>query len=185
MPRNKVYDVRMIVRRQPRPELRPFVKTLWETGPPENTTLLTAGRERVLPTGAMHLAFRLNSPLRLFRNIDDAAADTIGQAVVGGVRASYCVKDISEPANSVGAQLHAGAAEILFGMPADELAERHTLLDDLWGYSATLILNQLADARSPERRLDLLESILVSRVPTVRRLHPAVAHALTRFTVTG
>jgi len=104
---------------------------------------------------------------------------------VGGVRASFCVKDISDPGGSVGAQLHAGAAEILFGMPAEELAGRHTLLDDLWGHSATLILDQLMDTQSLERRLDLLESILVSRVPTVRRLHPAVAHALTRFTVIG
>jgi AraC-like DNA-binding protein len=133
----------------------------------------------------MHIAFRLSSPLRLFRNIDDAVGDTIGRAVVGGVRASYCVKDISEPASSVGAQLHAGAAEILFGMPADELAERHTLLDDLWGRSATLILDQLADIRSLERRLDLFESTLMSRVTSIRRLHPAVAHALTRFTVAG
>src|SRR5262245_38106271 len=111
----------MIVRRQPRPELRAFVKTLWAIAPPDNPTVLTASRERALPTGNMHLAFRLNSPLRLFRNIDDAAGHTIGHAVVGGVRTSFCVKDISDPVSSVGAQLHPGAAEVLFGMPADEL----------------------------------------------------------------
>jgi AraC-like DNA-binding protein len=131
----------------------------------------------------MHLAFRFNSPLRLFRSIDDAASYTIGHAVVGGVRASFCVKDVSYPASGVGAQLHAGAAEMLFGTPADELAERHTLLSDLWGCAATSILDQLQAACSSERRLEILESILMSRVPGVRRLHPAVAHALTRFTV--
>jgi len=35
---------------------------------------MAANRERVLPTGDMHLAFRLNSALRLFRNIADAEA---------------------------------------------------------------------------------------------------------------
>jgi AraC-like DNA-binding protein len=134
----------------------------------------------------MHLAFRLNSPLRLFRNVDDNAGHTVGHAVVGGVRSSFCVKDISDPVSSVGVQLHAGAAEILFGMPAEELAERHTLLDDLWGrHSATLILDQLMGTQSLEHRLDLLESILASRASAVRRLHPAVAHALTRLAVAG
>jgi AraC-like DNA-binding protein len=175
----------MMVRRQPRPELRAFVKTLWATDPSDSPTVPTASRERVLPTGEMHLAFRFNSPLRLFRNIDDAAGYTVGQAVVGGARASFCVKDISDPSSSVGVQLSAGAAEMLFGMPADELAERHTLLSDLWGSIATSILDQLQHAHTPEQRLDLLESILISRVPAVRRLHPAVAHALTRFTVAG
>jgi len=175
----------MIVTRQARPELRAFVKTFWATTPSDNSTALTASRERVLPTGEMHLAFRFSSPLRLFRNIDDATGYTVGQAVVGGVRASFCVKDISDPSSSVGVQLRAGAAEMLFGMPADELAERHTLLDDLWGRAATSILDQLQHARTPEGRLDLLESILISRVTAVRRLHPAVAHALTRFRVVG
>src|SRR5262245_487176 len=131
----------MILTRQPRPELRAFVKTLWATAPSGNPPALTASRERGLPTGDMHLAFRLNSPLRLFRSIDDGAGYTVGHAVVGGVRESFCVKDISDPGSSVGAQLHAGVAEMLFGMPADELAGRHTLLDDLWGRgSVTLVL---------------------------------------------
>ena len=177
--------MRMILRRQPRPELRAFVKTLWASAPSENPTALTASRERGLPTGDMHLAFRLDSPLRLFRNIDDAASYTVGHAVVGGVRESFCVKDVSDPVSSVGAQLHAGAAEMFFGVPADELAGHHTLLDDLWGRSATLILDQLRDTQSLERRLDLFEWILASRVRAVRGLHPAVAHALTRFTLTG
>jgi hypothetical protein len=148
----------MILRRPSRPELRALVKTLWVTAPSQNQTVLTACRERVLPTGDMHLAFRLNSPLRLFRNVDDNAGHTVGHAVVGGVRSSFCVKDISGPVSSVGVQLRAGAAGILFGMPAEELAERHTLLDDLWGcHSAMLILDQLISTQSPERRLDLLE----------------------------
>src|SRR5262245_14899257 len=166
----------MILRRQLRPELRPFVKCLWAIEPDENPAGLTACRERVLPTGHMHLAFRLNYPLRLFRDVDDFSGETIGYAVVGGVRASCCVKDISDPVSSVGAQLHAGAAEILFGTPADELAGHHTLLDDLWGRSAMMFRDQLLETRSLERRLDLMESVLASRLPTVRRLHPAVAH---------
>src|SRR5262249_22217617 len=123
----------MILRRQPRPELRPFVKSLWATERDQNPAGLRALRERVLPTGAMHLAFRLDYPLRLFRDMDDIAGETIGYAVVGGVRSSFCLKDVSDPVSSVGAQLHAGAAEILFGTPADELAGHHTRLDDLWG----------------------------------------------------
>jgi AraC-like DNA-binding protein len=173
----------MVVKRDPRPELRPFVKTLWASEPSGEASVRSGLRERVLPTGDMHIAFRLNRPLRLFRDVDDVSGETIGHAVIGGVRETFCVKEISTPVCTVGAQLRIGAAEMLFGIPAEELAGRHTLLDDVWGRSAALILEQLSDARACERQLDIFESILIARLPAVRRLHPAVAHALERLEV--
>ena len=62
--------------RQPRPALRPFIKTIWAVTPqilPPNLLQSDfAARERVLPTGNMHLVFRLSAhPLHLFDSIDD------------------------------------------------------------------------------------------------------------------
>lgn len=172
----------MFLTRSPRPSLRPFVRTLWATSHPTPPASIPATRERVLPTGDMHLVFRLSDhPLRLLDDVDGASGHTIGHAVVGGARASFYVREVANPAWSVGAQLGPGAAELLFGMPAGKLADRHIPLDDLWGRSAERVREQLFEARHPERQLDLLESLLAARLPTVRGLHPAVAQALAQF----
>jgi AraC-like DNA-binding protein len=127
----------------------------------------------------MHLVFRLTEhPLRLFDGVESLAGRAIGLAVVGGVRASVYVRDVSEPVRSVGAQLHPGASDLLFGVPAGELAGRHTALEDLWGEFAGEARERLLEADGPERQLELLESLLAARLPRVRALHPAVAHAL-------
>ncbi|HSV55197.1 MAG TPA: AraC family transcriptional regulator, partial [Burkholderiaceae bacterium] len=81
-------------------------------------------------------------------------------------------------AGSVGAQLYPGVAELLFGASSEELAGRHTPLEDLWGAHAGLALEQLQGVATPQARLGLLEALLAARLPAVRALHPAVAQAL-------
>ncbi len=166
--------------RPPTPALRPFVKTLWASDLGD-ATAQAAQRERVLPTGTMSVAFLLGQPLRLYRDEADAEGHVIGRAVVGGARDTFYLKDISRPQASVGAQLQPGAAELLLGVPAGELAGRHTALDDLWGRDASIALEQFADAPSPAARVDRLEALLLSRLPRVRGLRPAVAEALARL----
>jgi AraC-like DNA-binding protein len=145
-------------------------------------TISSATREHVLPTGAMHLVFRLSDePLRLFDDPSDARGHVVARAVVGGARSRYYLRDISAPSCSVGAMLRPGAARALFGAMADELSERHTPLEDLWGAAVRSVEDQLLEAGDLERRLTLLEHLLSVRLPTVRGLHPAVAHALERF----
>jgi AraC-like DNA-binding protein len=173
------------VRRLPLPRLRPFIKDLWISGrgaPADGTE----AREFSLPTGVMHLVFRVGGgPVLLFDRADDARARNLGSEVVGGTRSSFYVRDISTAAISVGAQLQPGAAQALFGAPASELAERHTPLADLWGPRAAEARERLAEAGSPERMVDTLEAILAERLPRIRALHPAVALALERFTMAG
>src|SRR5690606_18062119 len=136
-------------------------------------------RERVLPTGAMHLLFRLSSePLRLYEAHDAFVASPVGHAIVGGARSRAYIRDISTPSASVGAMLEPGAARLLFGASAAELAERHTRLEDLWGSAAEETRQRLLELQEPARQLDLLETVLLQRLPRVRGLHPAVAEAL-------
>jgi AraC-like DNA-binding protein len=130
----------------------------------------------------MHLVFRLGpDPLRLFRDAGDTTGRVVGDALVGGARASYYIRESSGALYSVGAQLRPGVAQALFGAPADDLAEHHTSLGDLWGRTAASIRDRLSEADSSETRLDLLEAILVAKLPAVRGLHPAVAGALEQF----
>jgi AraC-like DNA-binding protein len=169
------------LRRPPARALRPFVREIWasreEHGAP--------GRERMLPTGATHLVFRLSEPpVRLFAGVDDPDGVALGHALVGGARSTFYVRDVVASTASVGAILHPGAAELLFGASASALAGRHTRLDDLWGRAAGEARERLVEAATPARQLELLEQLLAARLPTARAVHPAVAHALGRFAVT-
>ncbi len=176
----------MLLNRYPPPSLRPFVKSMWLTDQTNEQRLGVADREHVLPTGHMYLVFRLSDhPLRLFDNDEDATGQILGRAIVGGPRSTYYTRDISKPSCSVGAMLLPGASEHLFGVPSDELAERHTLLEDLWGKAANSAHEQLIEASSPDRKMDVLGSLLTARLPAVRGLHPAVAHALEQFWTTN
>jgi AraC-like DNA-binding protein len=170
----------MLLSRTPRPILRPFIKTLWaqeQIPQPDGVE-----RERVLPTGTMHLVLRLSEqPLVL---CDGVRNQSVGYAVVGGARPSYYVREVSPETSSVGAQLFPGASEFLFGVPADELAGRHTPLESLWGSGAIAALEHLREITVLEQRLEIFEALLIARLPRVHGLHPAVAHALAQFTNT-
>jgi AraC-like DNA-binding protein len=169
----------MLLRRFPVPALRPFVAVLWASDDTDRVEPRVSERERVLPTGAMHVVFRLSpEPLRVFDEVDAPVPRAVGHAIVGGARASAYVRDVSAPACSVGAMLHPGTARLLFGGSAVELSNAHTPLEDVWGPRAAEARERLLEARSPERRLDLFEALLLERLPRVRGLHPAVAEAL-------
>jgi AraC-like DNA-binding protein len=172
----------MLISRLPRASLRPFVTRLWAGDFRTLQSPNFSAREHVLPTGGMHLAVRLSGqPLRLFNNPGDLCGRDVGYSVVGGARSRYYIRDVSTPSRSVGAMLRPGGAELLFGATAGELSERHTRLGDLWGPSADLVYQQLLEIDDPEQQLATLESILASRLPVVRGLHPAIAEAMQRF----
>lgn len=172
----------MVLKRVPRPPLRPFVEALWSTDETAEPALDVSRREHVLPTGRMHLVIRLSDdPLRLFDSRGDVSGRIVGESVVGGARDSFYIREVSRPLCSVGAQLRPGAAQALFGVPADELSGRHTPLGDLWGKAAGSMREHLAEIGRPETRLDLFEAMLAARLPRARGLHPAVAQALEQF----
>jgi AraC-like DNA-binding protein len=168
----------VMLTRAPSPALRPFVQTLWATAEPAGATT----RERVLPTGAMHVVIRLSEdPLRVFADADDPIGHAFPHAVIGGARANAYIRDVSRPIRSVGAQLHPGAAPLVVGMPADELAHQHTSLDDLFGTPVRALRQRLLETESLEERLAVFEAFLAARLPAVRGVQPVVAHALGRI----
>jgi AraC-like DNA-binding protein len=130
----------------------------------------------------MHLVFRLtDEPLLLYTGEDDEHGETAGVSVVGGARAAPYIRDISKPSSSIGAMLHPGAGELLFRRPATELAGRHTSLTDLWDREAELLRERLLEAESPEAKLALFEKMFLAKLPRVRGLNPAIAHAIGRL----
>jgi AraC-like DNA-binding protein len=160
----------------PPPALQPFVRQLWIS---DTTARPAIAREHVLPTGQMHLVFRLaGPPLRLFDGAQDLSGSVIGEPVVGGARAAYYVKESGAAVTSLGVQLLPGAALSLFGASAAELAERHTPLSELWGAQGRSALDQIAEATGPQARLDVLAAMLRLRLPRIQAMHPAVAALL-------
>jgi AraC-like DNA-binding protein len=166
-----------MISRDPCPALRCSVSKVWTSDAPSGRP----GRERVLPTGSMHLVLRLEGPLRLFDREDDREGRVIGLAIVGGARASAYLRDTSGPVRSVGAQLRPGASAMLLGVPALALAERHTPLDAIWGAAVGEMHERLSAEDDPARRLALFEAMLVARQSAVREPNPVVASALRRL----
>ncbi|MBX3587263.1 MAG: AraC family transcriptional regulator [Ramlibacter sp.] len=172
----------MLVTRPPCPALQPFVKTLWAADPQPGQPTRAGAREHVLPTGDMHIAFRLcGPPLKVFEHADDRTGRSFGHAVVGGARSAHYARDTSAPGRSAGAQLRAGAAWALLGAPACALAGMHTPLELLWGAAAGHALEQLDAAGGAWQRLQMLERLLLARLRAAHGLHPAVAHGLQRL----
>jgi AraC-like DNA-binding protein len=158
------------------PALEPFVARLWVCATGANAP---GTREHVLPTGQMHLVFRLHGPpLRLFRDAADTTGCKLAGPVIGGARARYYCKAADAPTLSVGAQLTPGAALALFGVSAAELAQQHTALADVWGSFAARAFEQLANAPGPRARMAMLQDLLLMRVRTHDQPHPAVVCAM-------
>ncbi|QNK66770.1 helix-turn-helix domain-containing protein [Variovorax sp. PAMC26660] len=175
----------MHLTRPPAPHLRPFVRLLWASAPGDTPAERPGAREHVLPTGGMHLVFRLSGPpLKLFDRTDDARGQTFGHAIIGGARAAFYLRDLSVTTRSVGAQLQPGAARALLGAPEDALAGQHTPLEAVWGErQAADALERLHEADEPALQLQVFEALLTQRIATSLRaglhgLHPAVAATL-------
>jgi len=136
----------------------------------------------MVPAASTHLVFRFSAdPIRIFRSLEDYKGDVFRDGVAGGMRSAYYVKDVASRACTVGASLQIGACEAVFGVPASELSDRHVALEDLWGKAARALGQRLQETSDLEKRLQLLESFLAKRLPRALEIHPAVAHALARF----
>ena len=165
--------------RDPHRLLVPFVQRVWATWPDSAPRTVT-GRELLLPAPEMHLAFRLGGDaFHFFHRPEDFKGETLGHAVVGGVRTRSYVKALSPAARSVGALLKPGTGELLFGVPNGQLADCHVPLATLWGRTATeAAFERLHGADSIDDGLSILEDILLAHLPPRPVLHPVVAYGL-------
>jgi AraC-like DNA-binding protein len=73
----------------------------------------------------------------------------------------------------------------LIGWPLRQLAGEIVGLDDLFGRAGTDLTNRLLEARSPQRRVEILEDFLLHRAAGSKLPTPAVAYAWQRLDATG
>lgn len=168
------------MQQRPHPSLAGFIKSVWVSTPGD--TASPASREHILPTGEMHLVFRLRGPeIRIFDPLHAVDGQNLGHAVVGGARAGFYSKEIAASSEAVGVQLMPGAALALLGLPASELAGQHTRLEDLWGSCARWMQEQLAEAPTPVQKIQALNGFLLARLKSAPL--PAASPAMLRAAV--
>jgi AraC-like DNA-binding protein len=148
----------------PGPPLSEFVDSLWIY----QGYVQEHARERVLPTGAMQLAFTLDGEGRI-------------RSGVSGARSEAVTLDTSRPFSAIGAHFRPGGGFPFFPLPASELHNRGVSLDVVWGADAAAIGERLWEAETPERQFRILERTLLERARDPRIGHPAVRYALDLF----
>jgi hypothetical protein len=134
------------------------VGELWAGGPGTGVCVGSGTRERVLPTGYMHLVIRLAGPsLRLFDSACDTTGRPLGHCIVGGARDEAYLRAVDPGASSVGVMLRPGAAAALFGASAGGLAGTHWRLEDFWGGDPARLRERLIEAGDARLQLRILE----------------------------
>lgn len=173
----------MRLSRPPKAALTPFIDLLWVSDGEAVANPSRTIKELVLPTGATHLVFRLGeTPLKIYSAPEDITGQTVGTSVIGGPRARPYIKDITTPEPTVGVLLRPGAAELIFGVPANELAGKHTKIEDIWSPTQLgEIRSRLLETPRLEQRLAVIEDVLMARLPRMRGLNPLIIHALDNF----
>lgn len=167
----------MLLRRTPIAALGPFIEALWASDGAQAPGAVL--RQHMLPTGHAHLVLRLgDGPLRIVEPQAGGRAQLLRRSLVGGARSGFYLREHTGASPSVGAVLRPGAASLLFGAGADELAERHTELEDLWGADAARLQTRLAEAADDASRLRMLEAFLLGRLPVHRGADPRLAQLL-------
>ena len=169
----------LFVDRVPAPPLNAFIASLWYC---ENDPQPLAF-ERVLPSGAAQLIVNLKEDqTRVYRLAGtQLSVSTAPGAVLSGVSSRYGIIDSAETEQVAGVALRPGGMAAFFAGPAHETADEDVPLEFLWGSSRTAELRErLLAAPTPEKKLDVLESTMVSACKS-SSLHPVVLYALDMF----
>lgn len=158
---------------QPRGLLAEFADALWYY---DGYTAPHA-LERVLPDGATQLIVHLRGdPLRVFDRA--GKPKSISGPLVTGPRARYSLVDVAQQGSLMGIHFRPGSAASLLGVPATALYDTDVPLEALWGASALTLQARIVETQTPEARLHLLASALLTRAarspePNATMLHTA------------
>jgi len=143
--------------RPPPPALASQVLCVWSQVIGAGETLY---RHRVLPDGCADVVWIGEAP-----------------AVVAGPATGPVVVPLSPGTIVVGIRLRPGAAQGVLGVPASELANRDTPLDDIWGAAAGAVFARVIEEASLETRLAAAAAALSERVAGAGPPDPAIAAA--------
>lgn len=135
--------------------------------------------ERVLPDGAVRLAFNLGTAPST-----GTGAGLTTEAI--GASTQPALVRLRGTIEGVSITLQPGAASALLGLPAAELAGTAVRLDDLWHGDGARVLERMMQAPHDDARLEVLQDALLQRL---RRhedgLHAGAMHAARLIAASG
>jgi len=159
---------------RPVPPLQNFIENFWLYDGYSSAYM----RERIFPTGAFEFVFNLrDDELRIYDSKPPLCSRYSG-ALVSGPYDGFFLTDRAEKASTMGVHFRPGGAFPFLGISAYVLANTHIDLVTIWSRPVEKIREQLALARSPEHRFQLLENALLTRLRRSLEHHPAVSLAL-------
>jgi AraC-like DNA-binding protein len=162
------------VRHRPARPLDEFVEYLWALSDSPGHSL-----ERIVPSGTLELVINLaEDEIRVYRPGEPVHPRRYPGSVVSGAFAGCFLIDTREHASIMGVHFRPGGAFPFLGSPADQLADRHVALEDLWtAGEVTRLRDRLCTAAGVERFL-VLEEALLARLRWPRESERAALLAL-------
>ena len=115
------------------------------------------------------------------RVLPDGCADVVGigeaPAVVAGPATGPVIVPLAPGTVVIGVRLRPGATQDVLGVPASELVDRDTPLDDIWGARADAFWAPVIEQRSRAARLAAAQAALAGRIADARPVDPALTAA--------
>jgi AraC-like DNA-binding protein len=107
-------------------------------------------------------------------------------AVLSGTYSRVFVCDATQHESMVGVHFRPGGAVPFLEQAANDFADTHADLGDLWGRSAAVLRERLCEGARPQERFRILEAFLMRRLHRhASKRHRAVAAALNMFGAAG
>lgn len=171
----------LYIERPPAPALRSFVRSLWYAHIPSAPHT----RERILPTGRAQIVLALSRD-SLTHCSENGRDERLPPAIVAGQRSIYETIATADLVDLVGITFAPGALPTLLSDRADLFSNQTLGLDQIRCGLTDHLRSQLQEGSSPEHRLCILESCLVTGLfansgHRALTLHPAVHFALEQF----
>jgi AraC-like DNA-binding protein len=139
---------------------------------------IPAAFERMLPTGQTHLLVNLHEDeFRTYSGPDCAAVHRTHGAVLAGPRSRSTVIDTNEQRCLVRVDFKWGGAAGFFRLPLSETGNQFVELDQLWGRAGAVLRERLLEARTPNAKLQVLETVLLEHLARLQRPEPAISLA--------
>jgi AraC-like DNA-binding protein len=166
-------------RRIPAPPLSDYVAWFWYF----EGLRCDYDRERVLPDGSCELVINLQDvPRHRFDPHDPGRNETFQHSWISGAQTKYLVIDVLQNSSMIGVHFQPGGISPFVPGGAAEVGGKVVEADAVWGLAAIDLCDALRNAPSPDLKFSLLEEFLFRRLRHRWERHPAIVHALRRFT---
>jgi AraC-like DNA-binding protein len=180
--REEVEHLVLYVCHTPRAPLNAFVERMWLVERGE-----TARQDRILPSGTVELVVNLRDDrVQIDGTIHSRRVRTVSGVAVSGTYSEAFIINAMQHAAMIGVHFRPGSASAVLGVPAMEFADAHVDLANIWGDSFVREMRErLCTTMNHEQRFRYLEGILMERLTSAVRPHPAVLFALASVASTG